>query len=285
MNNVAGALLHTAAQSRTGKLMNQAAFGMLTAPTLPPKPRTHSLLLMSELGIPLRETEDLLEIAAPIIDYAKITDHLGLIERLSAAWVRRKIALYNAHDVKVIPGGIPFQVAVVQGKVLDYFEAVRDLGFAGVEMSEDVIEPIAAGRREEWIGKAREMGLAVMTEMGRKNVDVKFDPEATARQVERDVKLGVSKVYVESAEIQHLVKENPAALDRLFQIDGGRPLLFELGLNSPQEKAFWLVERYGPQINFASVSPADVVPVDAIRRGMHRKAEFRFLQPKRPSAR
>ncbi|HSN41033.1 MAG TPA: phosphosulfolactate synthase, partial [Burkholderiales bacterium] len=94
--------------------MNQPAFSMLAPPPLPPKPRSRSMMLMSEVGIPLRQTEDLLEIAAPIIDYAKITDHLGLMERLSAAWVRRKIALYNAYGVQVLPGGIPFQVAVVQ---------------------------------------------------------------------------------------------------------------------------------------------------------------------------
>ena len=257
--------------------MDAPAFGMLVAPPLAPKPRSSGMMLMSEVGIPLRQTEDILEIAATIIDYAKITDHLGLIERLSGAWIRRKIALYNAFDVKVIPGGIPFQVAVVQGKVPEYFKAVRDLGFVGVEMSEDVIEPLAPGQREEWIALARGLGLSVMTEVGRKNVDVRFDADSIARQVERDLSLGVSKVYVESAEIQHLVKDNPGALDRLFQIDGGRALLFELGLVSPQEKAAWLVERYGPQINFASVSPYDVVAVDAIRRGMHRKAGFPFI--------
>jgi phosphosulfolactate synthase len=257
--------------------MNNAAFPMLTPPPLAPKPRQQALMLMSEVGIPLRQTEDILEIAATIIDYAKITDHLGLMERLSASWIRRKIALYNAHDIKVLPGGIPFQVAVVQNKVLDYFKAVRDLGFAGVELSEDVIEPLASGARDQMIVQARELGLQVMTEMGRKNVDVKFDAEAIAAQVAHDLKLGVSKIYIESAEIQHLVKDNPGALDRLLEIDGGKALLFELGLNSPQEKAVWLVERYGSQINFASVSPYDVVAVDAIRRGMHRKDGFGYI--------
>jgi phosphosulfolactate synthase len=260
--------------------MDKAAFGMLVAPPLARKPRTTGMMLMSEVGIPLRQTEDLLEIAAPIIDYAKITDHLGLLERLSAAWIRRKVALYNSYNVKVVPGGIPFQVAVVQRKVPQFFKAVRDLGFAGVEMSEDVIEPLAPAQRAEWIAMARELGLSVMTEVGRKNVDVKFDVASVARQVRADVELGVSKIYIESAEIQHLVKGNPRALDRLYKADG-KALLFELGLNSPQEKAVWLVERYGPSINFASVSPYDVVAVDAIRRGMHRKEGFSYIFGKR----
>jgi len=261
--------------------MMQAAFPMLHLPPLPPKPRQKSMIVMSEIGIPLRETEDLIEVAGSIIDYAKITDHVGLMERLSSAWIRRKVALYNAHDIGVLPGGIPFQVAVVQNKVSDYFKAVRDLGFAGVEMSEDVIAPLVAEERDALIQRARELGLLVMTEMGRKNVDVKFDAAAIAAQVEHDIKSGVSKIYIESSEIQHLLKDDPAALDRLFEVDGGKTLLFELGLNSPQEKAAWLVERYGPQINFASVSPYDVVAVDAIRRGMHRKSEYRYIFGKR----
>ena len=49
---------------------------------------------------------------------------------------------------------------------------------------------------------------------------------------------------------------------------------------TPREKAAWLVERYGFDINFASVAPADVVAVDAIRRGMHRKAHYSFMAGK-----
>jgi len=261
--------------------MTHAAFPMLSLPPLPPKPRQKSMIVMSEIGIPLRETEDLIEVAGSIIDYAKITDHVGLMERLSSAWIKRKVALYNAHDIAVLPGGIPFQVAVVQDRVSDYLKAVRDLGFAGVEMSEDVIAPLALGERDEMIGRAREMGLQIMTEMGRKNVDVKFDAAVIASQMEHDIKLGVAKIYIESSEIQHLLQDDPGALDRLFKVDGGKTLLFELGLNSPQEKAAWLVERYGPEINFASVSPNDVVAVDAIRRGMHRKSEYRYIFGKR----
>ncbi len=265
-------------------MQNSPAFPMLVPPPLPPKPRSHSMLLMSEVGIPLRETEDILEIAAPIIDYAKITDHLGLMERLSAAWVRRKIALYNAYGVHVLIGGIPFQVAVVQGRVAEFLRAVRDLGLAGVEMSEDVIEPLAAAQREEWIGMARGMGLAVMTEMGRKNTDVRFDADAIVKQVEHDVNLGVSKIYIESAEIQQLYETDPAGLDRLFRLPCRNQLLFELGLISPQEKAAWLIKRYGAEINFASVGPADVVAVDAIRRGLHRKSGFGYIFGKGPGS-
>ena len=58
-----------------------AAFPMLEVLQLPPKPRKNCMILMSEVGIPLRATEDIIEIAAPIIDYAKITDHAGLADR------------------------------------------------------------------------------------------------------------------------------------------------------------------------------------------------------------
>jgi phosphosulfolactate synthase len=253
------------------------AFPMLQVPRLPAKPRTHSMLLMSETGIPLRATADIIEIAGSLIDYAKITDHAGLVDRLSAEWIRQKIALYNEHDIPVVPGGIPFQIAVIQNKVNEYLRAVRDLGFAGVEMSEDTMKPMQSGYREEIIARALDMGLKVMTEMGRKNVDVPFDADAICEQILRDIELGVSKIYLESSEIQELFNADPAALDKIAELGKNEYLLFELGLIQAQEKAAWLVERYGAQINFASVAPHDVVAVDAIRRGMHRKAAYRYL--------
>jgi phosphosulfolactate synthase len=255
----------------------ETVFPMLQVMQIPPKPRRKSMLLMSEVGIPLREAEDICEIAAPVIDYAKITDHAGLSYRLSADWLRKKIRLYNSHQIEVVPGGIPFQLAVMQNKVTEYFKRVRDVGFAGVEMSEDVIEPLEPGYREELIAEARGLGLKVMTEMGRKNLDKAFDVDAICEQILRDIELGVSKVYLESSEIQEMVKADASALDRIAALDKNEYLLFELGLNQPQEKAAWLVERYGPDINFASVSPADVVPVDGIRRGLHRKAHFSYM--------
>jgi len=255
----------------------ETVFPMLQVMEIPPKPRRNAMLLMSEHGISLREAEDVCEIAAPIIDYAKITDHAGLAYRLSADWLKKKIRLYNSHGIEVVPGGIPFQLAVQQKKVTEFFERVRDVGFAGVEMSEDVIEPLDPAYREDLIAEASGLGLKVMTEMGRKNLDKAFDVDAICGQILHDIELGVSKVYLESAEIQEIVKSDPGALDRIAALDRNEYLLFELGLVEPQEKAAWLVERYGPDINFASVAPADVVPVDAIRRGLHRKAGFTYM--------
>jgi phosphosulfolactate synthase len=257
-----------------------AAFPMLEVLQLPPKPRKNCMILMSEVGIPLRATEDIIEIAAPIIDYAKITDHAGLADRLSAAWIKKKVALYNKAGIDVVPGGIPFQLAVIQHKVDDYLKAVRDLGFAGVEMSEDTMKPLETGYREELIAQALDMGLKVMTEMGRKNVDIPFDADEVCKQILRDIELGVSKIYLESSEIQAMTRTDPKALDTIAALGKNEYLLFELGLIEPQEKAAWLVERYGFEINFASVSPADVVAVDAIRRGMHRKSHYSFMAGK-----
>lgn len=253
------------------------AFPVLSAPPRASKPRTKALTFLSEVGIPLRATEDLLEIAHSIIDCAKITDHLGLIERLSEGWLRKKIALYERFGIPVLPGGIPFQLAVLQGVVGEYLQRVRDLGFVGVELSEDVIPPLAQAEREDIIARARSLGLKVTTEAGRKNRDIEFDPQTVKSQILSDVELGVANVYIESSEIQALSESDAEVLDGLAALGGGSVVLFELGLNAPQEKAAWLVERYGPLINLASVSPQDVVAVDAIRVGMHRMAGYHYL--------
>jgi phosphosulfolactate synthase len=147
-------------------------------------------------------------------------------------------------------------------------------------MSEDTMKPLETGYREELIAQALDMGLKVMTEMGRKNVDIPFDADEVCKQILRDIELGVSKIYLESSEIQAMTRTDPRALDTIAALGKNEYLLFELGLIEPQEKAAWLVERYGFEINFASVSPADVVAVDAIRRGMHRKSHYSFMAGK-----
>ncbi len=129
---------------RPPQQLPEHGFPMIEVEWLPLKRRRHSMILMSEVGIPLRVTEDLIEIAASLIDYVRITDHVSLSDRLAA--------------------------------------------------------------------------------MGKKEF-----------------------------------------------------LLFELGLIQPQEKATWLVERYGSEINFTGVAPADVVAVDAIHRGIHRQAGYRAM--------
>ncbi len=258
-----------------------SVFPMLQLMKLPPKPRERAMIGLSEVGIPLRATEDLLEIAAPLIDYAKITDHSGLVDRHSREWLRRKIAIYNAHGIEVLPGGVPFQLALVQGQVDAYFHAVREVGFAAIEISDDVIAPIEQRRREELIGGALELGLKVTTEVGRKNVDGTFDIPAAVEQIRRDLAAGVWKVYLESAEIQSIAEKDPAGLDGLFAAIDTKSVLFELGLIQPLDKAAWLTARYGTELNFASVSPQDVVPVDAIRRGLHRKSAFPHLAGRR----
>jgi phosphosulfolactate synthase len=149
-------------------------------------------------------------------------------------------------------------------------------------MSEDTMPPMATGYREELIARALDMGLKVMTEMGRKNVDIPFDADVICSQILRDIELGVSKLYLESSEIQELFVADPSALDKIAGLGKNDFLLFELGMIDAQEKAAWLVERYGPDINFASVSPSDVIAVDAIRRGMHRKADYRYITQWKP---
>ena len=135
----------------------------------------------------------------------------------------------------------------------------------------------SAPKREAWIAEAKALGLKVMTEMGRKNVDTPFNADEICAQILRDIELGVSKIYLESAEIQEMHGRDPRALDQIAGLGKNEYLLFELGLIDAQDKAAWLAERYGPEINFASVAPADVVPVDAIRRGMHRKSHYWYL--------
>lgn len=260
--------------------MKQAPFSMLSIPEIPPKPRRRGLLAISDKIIPIRAMEDLLEIAGSLIDTAKISDHVGLIARHSKEWIQKKIQLYHSQDVNVVVGGIPFELAVLQGKVVEYFKSVKDTGFDGIEISDDVIEPLSVEDRNELIQKAKNYGLKVYTEIGRKNLDIPFNAEYFGALIQKDIRNGVEKVYIERSEIKHLMDTDPSELDRLLDIVGKESVIFEIGPDQTIQRTVWLLNRYGSELNLASIMPDMVIAVDALRRGMHRGIGYNFLYQK-----
>ena len=116
-----------------------------------------------------------------------------------------------------------------------------------------------------------------MTEMGRKNLDVPFDADDVCEQILRDYRTWRLENLPREQRNSGYDPQRSQSARPIASLGKNQYLLFELGLIEPQEKAAWLVERYGFEINFASVSPADVVAVDAIRRGMHRKSHYSFM--------
>lgn len=262
--------------------MPEPYLSFMRVPDMGKKPRTSGILIASDFEPGHRAVEDILESRADIIDFAKVPDHVGNIAFYSEDWFRERIELYHRHDVKVFPGGVTFEVAEVQGHAERFFKAIKKVGMDAVEVSIDVIEDPSPERRIELIKMAKDMGLIVFTEVGKKDPVGLMDVGRAVEEIRANLEAGSFKVTIENSEIVLLLKEDPDRLWRIVDEVGLDHLSFELTPVGYPDLAVKLIKLFGPRVNLENIDHRQLIAVDQMRRGMHRAVSYGYLsEPQR----
>ena len=238
-----------------------------------PKPRKKGITVVWDYFMPAAEAKSMLEVGAEAIDYVKfIHAGLGLGASLPKNWIREKCELYRAHGIKTYPGGVPFQVALVQDKVAEYFDWVRKTGFDGVEIAEDAMPFSVATpkKREDYIRMALDKGLFVDTELGKKAPDEPLDLNEAHDTMMRDLELGVAHVVVERAELNYYLDKDPAPLVNLVNKVGMENVLIEPGPFGWPTYHDWSFKTFGPDVNLSNIEKDELLYVEFSRRGLSR---------------
>jgi phosphosulfolactate synthase len=235
------------------------------------------MTIVSDRSLAGQEAKNLLESSSDLIDYVKFTDHAANLGRHSPAWIRFKTGIYREHGIKVFPGGIVFEVAALQGKVEPLMERLKDLGFDGVEISEDAIPPLPKGVRASWVAFAQQIGLEVFTEIGKKDPTAPLDAGEAIAAIQSDLALGAKKVAVENSDIALLMKNNPDPLHRIVEAVGIGPLVFEIGPHGYPQTLAWVIRSFGPEVNLENLYPDQLPIVEACRLGLNRAVNYEFL--------
>ncbi len=257
------------------------AFSFIQLPGLPPKPRTVGLFIGRDRGFPFADQADILESHSDIIDIAKFADHAGLASRYSSAYFKRKTDLYKRHNVKIIIGGVSFEIAYLQGTVDKFFYTARELGFSGVEVSEDAIPEMPHEKRLGIIRQAKALGLEVYTEIVRKYPDSLMVASEAIASITADIEAGSSTVTIEAGETVVLKDSNPQVIVDIAGAVGLDKIVFECEPPSPWTKmASWLVRTFGQGVNLENIPIQDCVMVYATRLGMSRDMGHAFLTEK-----
>lgn len=257
--------------------LGSSAFPFLGIPHRQSKPRTRGLTIVSDRAMPLRNSEDLLEVAPDIIDRIKFVDHSGFLVRYSSQWLRAKTAQYRSAGIGIFPGGVPFEVAVLCNKVQEYMRCLVDLGFTGVEISEDAIRPIPPTDRQRYIGLARNLGLEVFTEVGRKFPQSVMDIGRCVDTISSDLEQGVTAVTLEESDLQLTMQTDPAMLKALVASVGLDRLIFEIGLAGWPHTLADLLRLFGTEINLANIDPDQLLICDSMRYGLFWGEGYSFL--------
>jgi phosphosulfolactate synthase len=236
-----------------------------------PTPRRRGMTMVIDKGTGLTETRDLLELAGDYVDQIKLT--FGTSAFYSTRLLRQKIELVKSYDLDIFPGGTFLELALLQGKLREFLERAKSLGFTGIEVSDGTIT-VPPDVRRDTIARARDMGFRlVVSEVGKKDPRDKVPELHLWTQVEEDLEAGAEFVIVEGRESGQGVviydAEGRILEDELEQMvshvsDPGR-LMWEAP-NKPQQQE--LILRFGPNVNLGNVAPPDVLALEALRVGL-----------------
>lgn len=254
------------------------ALGFLEIPQPPPKPRSSRWTIMTDLAMPLVQQASFLETVADILDRVKYADHVSLVGRLTPDFFKAKNALYRQHGIATFTGGVPFEIAYLQNKVGEYFEALPGLGFSGVEISTDCIADLARADRDRLIRWAKDAGLETYTELGNKIGDLALDVNAAADCIRADVAAGAVKVAIENESLCHCLKNNQLdAIAGIVAEVGTASIAFEVGPGGWPELPVWLLKEFGPDINVENLQFDRLLAFEGMRRGLHRSIGYTFF--------
>ncbi len=261
--------------------------GVVVAPVpRPGKPRRAGVTMVIDKGLGRAETEDFLTCAGPYVDILKLGFGTALL--YSPEWLRSKIECAKRHNVLVYPGGTLLELAVYQGKGEAFVERVAELGFTAVEISEGTIE-LDTATRKRLIMQGVSCGLAVLSEVGKKDTRRVFDVVRAAEAILADLDTGASWVIVEGRdsgrgvgvydEHGHIRADVVDALmERVGHVDR---LMWEAPRTHQQNE--WL-QRFGPSVNLGNVQPPDVISLEATRRGLRGDTLKSYVAAQEPLA-
>jgi phosphosulfolactate synthase len=253
------------------------AFEFLVRPARTAKPRRRGITVVSDKAKSLVQARDIIETVGDIIDHMKIPDHVGVMWRYPEELIRTKNAIYTQAGIHTLPGGIPFEVAAVQGRIPQFMQRAAELGFGGVEVSEDSID-LGPRDRINAIKHALAAGLTVFTELGKKFPDQPLDADDAIAMANLDLEAGAYLVVIEKSDVALAIKQGTDALHRLMRGVSPERLIIECGPGADRfEIAKWLLEEFGPEVNLENVDADDAHIIEAMRHGLHRASGYDYF--------
>ncbi len=122
--------------------------------------------MVMDVGWPTSFVTSMMDQFGEHLDVAKIWDpHLRAPEKE----VRKKIEVYNAHNVRVQPGGIFMEIARIQGNEDEVMRKLARIGFSVIEVSSTATSGERDMRREaDFVKRAKDLGFTVFGEVGKK---------------------------------------------------------------------------------------------------------------------
>lgn len=233
-------------------------------------PRTSGLTMVIDMGSGIDATRDFLDYAGRYIDIFKISS--GTAALYSEAILRRKVELIRSYGIEVESGGSHYEVANWKGVRREYYRRLIDLGINVVEVADGHL-PMSDGVRLNSIKEAKDMGLKVATEVGKKDPRENIKAPTIVQQFDANIKAGSDYIIIEGKasgmDVGIFDEKGNINEEELSEIISGIKnldmIIWEAPLR-PQEQA--LILRFGPNVNLGNIFPQEVYPLELMRNGL-----------------
>lgn len=244
------------------------------------KPRTAGYTMVLDKGLGLNATRDLMDTAADYVDALKQT--FGTSAFYSERLLREKIGLVRGAGVDIYPGGTFLEVAVAEGRYPEFLKYAKEVGFNAIEVSDGTME-MPGEVRQDCIKRAVDAGFKVISEVGKKDPNVKVAMAKMHEQIESDLELGAFKVIVEARESGKGVgifdKSGKVQESEVDLIIAGVKDVNDLIWEAPSKDQYqYLIMRFGINVNLGNIPADDILACEALRSGLRGDTLKRALE-------
>jgi len=223
------------------------------------------MTMVMDKGLSLEEAKNLVSAAGPHIDIIK----LGFGTAFVTPNLRQKIEFYQSVDIPVYFGGTLFEAFLIRNQFNDYIELCKDFDIHFMEVSDGSII-IPHTEKCGYIEKLTKHGK-VLSEVGSKDATHIIPPYKWIELMKAELDAGSSYVIAEAREAG-----NVGIYRGTGEVREG--LVQEILTQIPAEKIIWeapqksqqlyFLELLGCNVNLGNISPAEIIPLEAMRVGL-----------------
>ena len=259
-----------------GKMMHD----FLELPQRSPKPRKKGLTMVIDIAW-FGASSPMVAGYKEYIDCVKSTARCLWVDE---DIVRANIKAYRDWGIDVQIGGIPYEIAVLQGKQKQYMERARALGTNIVEV-ESHAAGLSLNQMKAEVKSLKGEGFKVVGEVGAKWADLdETRPSRDAVYVDKVVEkmsqlleVGADHVIWEGMVVRALLGnrlENKKGQEQLFKVVetvNAENIIFEMwsARGNPNSPLWgWLIQHFGPDVNLGNINVQDISMLETIRRGL-----------------
>src|SRR5436190_3550133 len=241
------------------------------------KPRMSGLTMVMDKGLSVNEAKNFMSVSHPHVDIIK----LGFGTSFVTPNLTEKLEIYRSYNIPIYFGGTLFEAFLIRNQFEDYVDVCRQYGISYMEVSDGSIT-IPHSEKCGYIEKLTQHGT-VLSEVGSKDAAHIIPPYKWIELMRAELSAGATYVIAEAREAGNVgiyrgsgeVREG-LVQEILTQIPSEK-IICEAPQKSQQ---LYFIELLGCNVNLGNISPAEVIPLEAMRIGLRGDTFSLFLDKK-----